>query len=282
MAVPSFVGVAEGRNGTPEGAGSLTLSVPAGSSGDLLVAVVGVKVNPSTTTPAGWIKIIAGFNGCTSTSAPQEGIRAQLSTWWKIADGSETSATFSFGAGVTRQASGAILRYSGADPSSPIDASACGSGTSAAPAAPSVTTTSADDRILRMVVSDADDAKSLFTSEPATKRFEIESTTVFGAGSSYTSEAVITAGSDEAQAAAGATGTAAWALPSADQWAAQTVAIKPSAGGGGEDQEGCVAAIIAVIRRILEGIINAIKNLFNKGSASVKERRARRKAEPYS
>ena len=36
MAVPSFVGVADGRNGNPEGTTSLTLSIPSGSVGDLL------------------------------------------------------------------------------------------------------------------------------------------------------------------------------------------------------------------------------------------------------
>ncbi len=262
MAVPSFVGVAEDRNGTPVGAGSLTLSIPPGSDGDLLVAVVGVKINPSTTTPSGWTPIIAGFNGCTSASDPGVGIRAQLSTWWKVATSSDSSVTFSFGAGTTNQASGAVLRYAGADPANPIGASGCDSGSDAAPTAPSVTTTSADNRIVRLVVSDADQAKSLFTSEPATKRFELESTSVFGPGSSYTTDAVVTAGSDSGQAAAGATGTAAWALPSLDQWAAITVAVQPAAGGDGEPS-GCVAAILKIIQLILEAIAKALKALFD-------------------
>lgn len=276
MAVPSFVGVAEGRNGTPQGTTSLTLSVPAGSAGDLLVAVVGIKENPSTATPAGWTKIIAGFNQCVSASDPQLGIRAQLNSWWKIADGTETSVTFTYGAQVIRQACGAILRYSGVDQSNPIDVSACDKGTSTAPTAPSVTTTAADDRVLRLVVCDAEDARSLFTSEPATKRFELASTTVFGPGTAYTIDAVVSAGSDEARAAAGPTGTAAWALPSAEQWAAQTVAIRPG-GTGGEGQEGCAAAIVAIIKKILEAIFGSLKKGVESGSAAVKERRARRR-----
>lgn len=258
MAVPAFVGVTEGRNGSPAGATSITIGVPTGSAGDLLVAVLGIKGNPSTVTPSGWTPIIAGFNGCTSGLDPSIGIRAQLSAWWKIADGTETSVTWTYGNQVIKQASGAILRYSGADAASPIGPSACDKGSSAAPTAPSITTTTADNRVVRTAVTDADHAKSMFTAEPAAKRFEIESTTVFGPGSSYTTDALVTAASDEEQAAAGATGTATWALPSGDQWAAMSFAIQPPAGSGGDDAEGCLAAIVALIRRILEAIIDAI------------------------
>lgn len=263
MTVPTFVGVQSGRNGSPQGTGSLTLDVPAGASGDLLVAIVGVKLNPSTTTPAGWTPIIAGFNGCTTASESGTGIRGQLSTWWKVSDGSETSVTVSFGAGVIRQASGAVLRYSGVDTTNPIDVSSCDKGTSSAPAAPSVTTTTADDRILRVVVADAEQAKSLFTSEPAAARFNIASTSVFGPGSSYTTDAVVTGGADEGQAAAGPTGTAAWALPIAEQWAAQTVAIRPAANQTDPDPvpNGCLAVILEILRKIFEAIRKALAAL---------------------
>lgn len=274
MAVPSFVGVAEDRNATPEGTTSLTVAVPPGSAGDLLIAVVGVKVNPSTTTPTGFTPIIAGFNGCTSASDTGYGIRAQLSAWWKIADGSETSITVSFGPN-PRQAAGAVLRYAGADPNSPIGPSACDKGASAAPTAPSVTTVSADNRIVRLVVSDADQAKSLFTSEPATKRFELESTSVFGPGTAHTIEAVVVAGSDEAQAAAGPSGTASWALPSLDQWAAMTFAIQPPAGG--QDLSGCVAVIVRIIRKIIALILAALRRLIQALRRLL--RRGRRRAE---
>ena len=260
MAVPSFVGVAEDRNGNPQGTTSITLPIPSGSDGDLLIAVLGVKENPSTATPAGWTPIIAGFNGCTSGQDPSIGIRAQLSAWWKIAAAGDTQVQFTWGAQVIKQASGAVLRYSGADAANPIGPSNCDKGTSAAPTAPSVTTTSADNRVVRIAVTDADDAKSLFTSEPATKRFEIESTSVFGPGSSYTSEALVTAGSDAPQAAAGPTGTVAWALPSDDQWAAMTFSIQP----GTEVPPGCVAALVEIIRRIWQSIIDAINRLFGR------------------
>lgn len=261
MAVPAFVGSTEGRNGNPEGTTSLTLDVPAGASGDLLLAVVGIKINPSTVTPAGWTPVIAGFNQCVTASDPSIGIRAQLNTWWKISDGTETSITLTWGAQVINQAAGGILRYSGVDQTDPIDVSGCDKGTSSSPTAPSVTTTSTDDRVVRVAVSDADDAKSLYTSEPATKRFELASTSVFGPGSSYTGEAVVVGASDEGRAAAGPTGTAAWALPSAEQWAAQTVAIRP-AGGGGSDAEGCVAVIVQIIKKIIEILKRLLKQLF--------------------
>lgn len=235
MAVPSFVGVADDRNANPQGTPSLTVPVPSGSAGDLLIAVVGVKDNPSTTTPQGWTAIIAGFNGCTSATEAGLGIRAQLSAWWKFA-GSETSVSFSFGPNAI-QAAGAVLRYAGTDPTSPIGPHACDKGADAAPTAPSVSTVSADNRIVRLVVADGDQARSLFTSEPATKRFELASTSVFGPGSSYSIDAVVVAGSDAGHAPAGPTGTAAWALPSTEQWATITVAVQPPAGGA--TQPGC-------------------------------------------
>ncbi len=266
MAAPTFVGVTEARNADPEGTTSLSLSVPAGTAGDLLVAVVGVAVNPSTTTPAGWTPIIAGFNGCTSAAESGLGIRAQLSAWWKIADGSETTVSFTFGPN-PRQASGGVLRYSGADPSNPIGPFACGNGSSASPTAPSVTTVTADNRILRLVVTDANQVKALFSSEPATKRFEIESTTVFGPGTAYTLDAVVTAASDSSLAVAGPTGTAAWALPSPDEWAAMTVAVQPPAGGGG--QPGCVAILV----KILEAIRDALRKLIERLRDLLRNRR---------
>ncbi len=275
MAIPTFVGVSAGRNGSPEGTTSLTLSVPAGVAGDVLVAIVGIKKNPSTATPSGWTPIIAGFNNCTSGLDPQLGIRAQLSSWWKVADGSETSVTFTWGNQVVRQASGAVLRYSGADVTNPIDASGCDKGTSPSPTAPSITTTTPDTRVVRATVSDADDAGSLFTSEPPTNRFEIASTSVFGPESNYTSDAVVTAGSDEERAATGPTGTAAWSLPTAEQWAAQTVAIRSADVAAA--QEGCAQAIAEIIRKIWESIANGISGALKKGSAAAKERRAARK-----
>ena len=88
----------------------------------------------------------------------------------------------------------------------------------------------------------------------------------------------MTAGSDDAQAAAGATGTAAWALPIAEQWAAQTVAIRPAGGRWRTDQEGCAKALAEIIRKILEGIINAINNAFKKGSSAARRARPRRRS----
>jgi hypothetical protein len=273
MAVPSFVGVEEGRNATPEGTTSLSVAVPSGSAGDLLIAVVGVKDNPSTTTPQGFTPIIAGFNGCTSGTDTGYGIRAQLSAWWKIADGSETAISVSFGPN-PRQAAGAVLRYAGTDPTTPIGESACDKGSSASPTAPSVNTVSADNRVVRLVVADGDQARSLFTAEPATKRFELASTSVFGPGSSYSIDAVVVAGSDAAQAAAGATGTAAWTLPSLDQWAAITLAIQPPADGAG--QSGCAELIVRIIRIIIAAILAALRRLFEwlKGLLGRRRRRA--------
>lgn len=279
MAVPTFVAVGSDRNATPEGTTSLTLPVPAGSAGELLIAVVAVKINPSTTTPAGWTPIVAGFNQNTCAPAAGVGIPCQLSTWWKIADGTESSISVTFGPN-PRQGAGAVLRYAGAHPTNPIAHHAIANGSSATPTAPALVTTSPDNLIVRAVVADADQAKSLFTAEPATARFELASTTVFGPGSSYTTDAVVVAGSDAPQPTPGDTGTAAWSLPSSDQWAAITIAVQPAedpGGGDGDDQpSGCLAIIIAILKWILRAILRLLGLLWKAIVAGFRSWRRRR------
>ncbi len=103
-APPSFVGVETAFSTT--NVTSLSVAVPSGSSGDLLIAVLGVAVNPSTATPAGWTPIQAGFNQGTCASGDSIGIRCQLNTWYKVASSaSEGPVSFSWG-GTLRQAAG--------------------------------------------------------------------------------------------------------------------------------------------------------------------------------
>ncbi|MGI9645004.1 MAG: hypothetical protein ACR2O6_06825 [Ilumatobacteraceae bacterium] len=94
---------------------------------------------------------------------------------------------------------------------------------------------------------------------------------VFGPGSSYTPDACVTAGSDAGQASPGPTGTASWALPSSDQWAAQTIAIRPD--GFTDAQQGCAAVIVEFVRRIWEAIRDAVTGGSKAVSAEVDKRR---------
>ena len=121
---------------------------------DLLIAILGIQGNPNTSGPDGWAALpgFGGFNGATC-QADGQGVACQLAVFYKIADESETDASFSWGG--TRRAAGAVVRFSNVDASSPIGVSRPQRGSSATPTAPVVTTTRDGSRVLRIVVSEA-------------------------------------------------------------------------------------------------------------------------------
>ena len=224
-APPSFVGVETAFSTT--NAASLSVAVPSGSSGDLLIAVLGVAVNPSTATPAGWTPIQAGFNQGTCASGDGIGIRCQLNTWYKVASSvSEGPVSFSWG-GTLRQAAGAIVRYSGADPTDPICDIATQQGASTTITAPSVAF-GADTTVLWVVASDINDADSILQSPPPTSRFNLTSTTT-GPSDVNDEEGLAIAGSDAQFATAGTSGAASWTMPRLEEFRGTTIPI--SAGG---------------------------------------------------
>ena len=130
---PVFEGVWTGRTTDPSYAGGaatvLTLNFPAAPVDNLLIAVCGVGINPSTVGPAGWNKIVGGLNDAIGGGNP---IECQLNVFWKLADGTETSASFDFGPN-PRQAAGAVLRYSDVNTASPIGPHGTASGVSTTP-----------------------------------------------------------------------------------------------------------------------------------------------------
>lgn len=241
---PIFESVATANTGKNKGS-SLSIPVPASAqgsaSGDLLIAVLGVKINPELTPPAGWTALpgMAGFNQ-TICASDDEGIACQLAAFYKIASGTETSANFSWQS--LYQAAGAVLRYSRLDAASPFGAIGKQSGSSSAPTAPSVNTVRSESRVLRLAVTEADNVKNslntvILASDPPTVRFNLVSfppasvslATGCGpplSGCSYTLEAVGLAGSDDRQKPVGPSGTASWSLPGGDQWVAVTIEIK--------------------------------------------------------
>jgi hypothetical protein len=188
---------------------------------------------------------MGGFNGATCAS-DQEGIACQLTVYYKIAAGSENSASFSWG--TIRQAAGAVLRYSRIDAGAPIGATAQQSGSSSSPTAPPVTTTRSDSRVLSIVLSEADDVDDLLTDlvlsgAPTTPRFNLVSFPAASvdlskgcgpplSGCSYTGDAVGMAASDIRRAALGATPPVSWSLPGGEQWVAVTLEIKRPPDGG--------------------------------------------------
>ena len=247
---PIFESVGTSNTGK-NAATSLSSPVPASTmgsaSGDLLIAVLGVKINPIITAPSGWTALpgMAGFNG-TICASDDEGIACQLSAFYKISSGSETSANFSWP--TLYQAAGAVLRYSRFDAGSPFGAIGKQSGSSNASTAPSVTTLRSESRVLRIALLEADNVRNSLTtvilaSDPPTLRFNLVSfppasvslATGCGpplSGCSYTNEAVGLAASDDRQKTAGPSGTASWSLPGTDQWVGVTIEIKRPPGSG--------------------------------------------------
>ena len=242
---PRFEGVA--TNGTGKnGATSLSIPVPPSASEDasqdLLIAILGAKANPNTTGPSGWAAVpgFGGFNGATCV-ADAGGIVCQLAVFYTIADGSETSASFTWGG--THQAAGAVLRYSNVNTSSPIGAARTQRGASATPTAPIITTTTDSSRVLRVALADADDAMAfvsgplIFIGEPRGRRFNIMSfpdsatdpTNGCGPPLSDCSDASGALGltaSDTGRGTAGPSGPADWSLGGGDQWLTASIEIK--------------------------------------------------------
>lgn len=249
---PIYESMATGDTGK-NAAMSLTIPIPGNTigvaNGDLLIAFAALKINPQLTGPSGWTLIpqLNGFNTAICGS-DGEGIACNLTAYYRIDAGTESSVTFSWPKeGSPRQAAGAVLRYSRVDTTSPIGAIGHQSGSSNTPTAPSVTTTRSESRVLRIAVSEADNIRNsltdkIFTGEPATSRLNILSfppasvslATGCGpplSGCSYTNEAVGLAISDDGQKDVGPSGTAAWALPGTEQWLGVSLEIRKPASG---------------------------------------------------
>ncbi len=194
---------------------SLVVSTPAGTvQDDLLIALFSVDGSGSVVTPAGWTLIATDTTG----GGPNNGVR--IGIYSRVAGPAEPPSCVLNWLDA-QQAVGAILRYSGADATGPIDVSALSpTGSGASPTAPSVTTTIADAMIVRLYAADGDNLSG--TPYPAghTGRFNFASGVGVGTASA--------GGADVIQAAAGATGTAAFSLTASENWLAATVAIRPA------------------------------------------------------
>ena len=240
---PNFEDVVTGQTGA-DGASSLSIAVPPGGAGngDLLVAVLGIKANPNTSGPDGWTAVpgLGGFNGATC-QADGEGTACQLAVFYSIADGSETSVSFSWGS--VRRASGAVLRFSNVDTSDPIGVARIQRGSSARPAAPVVETTRDGSRVLRIVVAELDEAKPFLdgpvalTDPPGFLRLNMVSFPDASTDPSNgcgpplsacaaTERAVGLAVSDTRHTSAGASGPSRWELNGSDQWVTSSIEIR--------------------------------------------------------
>ena len=226
IAAPVLEGIETSANG---GAMSINLGIPANTvgagAGDLLVATVGVRGNPATTFPVDWTEVTghAGFNQAIC-SIDDEGIACQLSIYWKISDGTETSVSVFLNAGNVSQAAGAVFRYSSTHTVTPIGQVSTQSGTSGTPTAPDLVTNENDVRVIQLVVSDTNGGsfpQLPLTDEPANAVFNLNSDTPL------TRDDIVMGGAEFAQAVSGSnTGAGVW-TGGEDNWRGSTLTIRP-------------------------------------------------------
>ena len=127
---------------------TLTIDTPSTNTGDLLIAAVATDGDTSSTLspPSGWTEIDVDDYSSAVT----------LGVWWRIATVSEP-ATHQFSWTGARPAYGWIMRFTGQDPTNPINASASGEATSSSPTSPAVTATVDGCLILRLGAFDGGD-----------------------------------------------------------------------------------------------------------------------------
>ena len=241
---PNFESAGIGQTGV-NGAGEVSIPVPPpgeNESGDLLVAILGAPGNPNTTGPEGWTAVppFVGFNGANCQSDGQ-GIACQMAVFYRIADGSESTASFSWGG--RRQAAAAVVRFSNVDVNEPIGAVGQQRGSSDTPTAPTVDTTRDGSRALRIAIGELDEAGRFLRGavalddEPPSARLSIVSFPAAaddptnGCGPPLAScdqieRAVGLAVSDTRHASTGPAGPVSWELGGGDQWITATIEIK--------------------------------------------------------
>ena len=205
------VGIAFRSASAGSNATTATLTIAAPSSvvaGDVMVAGVDVRGNPSITPPAGWSLV------------RMDSIATQMrqALYVHVAGGSEPSAyTWSFGK--SQSAAGAILVYAGVDSASPIDAhsGAVNDVGSTAVLAPTLTTTGTDEMLIGFfgVVT----AKTFTPPAGMIERSDLTST-----GGLYPISAST---ADQVQAIAGATGDRIATASGSAKNIGQLVALRP-------------------------------------------------------
>jgi hypothetical protein len=189
---------------------NLVLPTPAGvQTGDVMLAVVAVRSNPTVTPPAGWNLVTATVNG--------SNLR-QLS-YTRVATAGEPSS-YRWGFNQNRAASGSILAYTGVSTATPVETFSGGTGSSATITAPSATTTSNG----AMVVGAFSIANGATVTPPAgmTERGEVASSTK-----------IRTEVADGLQRTAGPTGARSATATSSGANVGQLLVLHPSGGGGG-------------------------------------------------
>ncbi|MEK9135584.1 MAG: hypothetical protein AAB393_00555, partial [Bacteroidota bacterium] len=167
-AVSAIVFRAASSGATSGNATSFTISKPTSAvQNDVLVAQITVNNGSSTsmTAPSAW------------TLVRRDNRTSQVSQaiYYKVAGASEP-ASYTWTLSPSDAASGGIVAYSGANTSSPIDASSGGTGSSNIVTAPSVTTTAADEMVVGFFGHD--NATTFTPPSGMTERYDVNQASV--------------------------------------------------------------------------------------------------------
>ncbi|ADB73656.1 fibronectin type III domain-containing protein [Geodermatophilus obscurus] len=200
---------------TAAGASSLQLPTPPGvSPGDVLVAQIGHKGSATITPPAGWTSIRRDI-AYRSDNFPQ--VTSAL-FWRVVVTGEPSSATFSLGSAV--EMVGGIAAYRGVSTVDAVNASGGRTGTGTTATTPSVTTTVANTMLVDFTTKWQEDLPAPAGTQ---QRWKLMS----GTGTAHLG---VSAG-DVTATGTGATATRSSASQtnSSTEWAAQTIALRPTA-----------------------------------------------------
>lgn len=198
-AAPTYQSKAEASSTTS----SLAIGKPTGTvQSDFLLATISARGNTIITPPTGWTQVLRQNNG----------INVTLAVFYRVV-GATDGSSYSFGLNQSVKVAGAILRYTGADPSAPINVSGFTTGDNNSPTAPAVTTTVADTMVVRIAGIDNNSLASV----PGT---ELVLVNVGGSGAD-----VALGVGQGTQTAADTTGTAAFASNN-DAWVTATIALR--------------------------------------------------------
>lgn len=200
---------------------SLTINTPAGTSeGDLLIAALTTDSSETLSAPGG-----EGWNLLNEDVGSGS---VTLGVWWKLADASE-SASHQFTWGSNERAYGWIMRFTGHDPTNPIDAfSVRGGGNDSTPKSPSVTTSVGNALVVRIGGFDDDDITIDNTGLGGFTTITMDKSGT-GSGTASGGAAYLE------QAVTGASGTLDFSLTASEQNRCLTLSIAPASvvSGGG-------------------------------------------------
>jgi uncharacterized protein DUF6701 len=166
--------VGSGALATRNNCGNINPSIPAGSVGDLLIAVALVRETNATVTMPGWTQYYTENHGATGTQDLEGYI------FYRVATGGDPNTVTSGGAGNCRSLIGQISRFNGVDTASPFETDPILAGNSSTQNTNTVTTgteTTTSATALSVAVTFINDNATVTTADSFTESFDSPSGT---------------------------------------------------------------------------------------------------------